>query len=207
MASPRPSHVLTRSDTVGFVLFLIGGIAIAVAAIVQTVLALGPALRNNGVRLSAGFAGTPVEAPIGPNGSPVLVDLDVATIDAPSLQPAAQGALIISHLLFALAVVSVVVLLLILCFGILRGRIFCRRHTTLVVSAGLVSIVGMCGVPFFANMAANGAIALISDYTYRRAATDSADLIPIFAVAFLVALAGTVFAVGDRLQRDTEGLV
>lgn len=208
MASPRPtSRTLSRSDTFGFILFIVGGVAIATAAIVQTVFALGPALRNNGVRLSADFAGTFVEVPIGPNGAPVLVDLDAATIDAPPLQPAAQVALVISHVLFAVVVVGVVVLLLILCFGILRGRIFRRRHTALVVAAGLTAIVGMYGVPFFGNMAVNGAIARISDYTYDRVVINSADLLPIFAVAFLVALAGTVFAVGDRLQRDTEGLV
>jgi hypothetical protein len=29
----------------------------------------------------------------------------------------------------------------------------------------------------------------------------------LFGAAFVAALAGTVFSVGDRLQRDTEGLV
>jgi len=62
-------------------------------------------------------------------------------------------------------------------------------------------------VPFFHNMAVNGALALLSDGTYDRAVVGTVDLLSIFGVAFVVALAGTAFAVGDRLQRDTEGLV
>ncbi len=208
MDSPdqRP-RVLSRSDTIGFVLFIVGGMAIAVAALVQTIAGLGPALRNQGVQLTAPIVGATVDAPIGPNGAPVAVALDTATIFAPPLQPAAQGALVISYAISAAAVITVVVLLLVLCFGILRGRIFRRRHTAIVSAAGIVAIAGMYFVPFFHNMAVNGAIALLSDYTYDRNVNASVDLLPIFAVAFVAALAGTAFAVGDRLQRDTEGLV
>lgn len=208
MASPRPTaRTLSRSDTLGFVLFVIGGVAIAAAVIVQTVLSLGPALRNDGVRLHAPFVETVVDAPIGPSGAGVPVQLDAAVLFAPELQPPAQTALVLSHLLFAAVVLTVVTLLLALCFGILRGRIFRRRHTGYVVTAGIVAIIGMYGVPFLQNMAVNGALARISDYTFDRAVVGTVDVLPIFAVAFLAALAGTVFGVGDRLQRDTEGLV
>jgi len=207
MASPRPPRVLSRGDTIGFVLFLIGGVAIAVAAVVQSVVAIAQVLPNRDITLLAPFVATEAQAPLGPDGAPVVVQLDSASVTVASLQPAALGALVISHLLVAVAMVTVVTLLLILCFGILRGRIFSRAHTALVTAAGLVAIAGMYFVPFFHNMAVNGALALLSDGTYDRAVVGTVDLLSIFGVAFVVALAGTAFAVGDRLQRDTEGLV
>ncbi|WP_150953375.1 hypothetical protein [Microbacterium testaceum] len=208
MASPRPaSRVLSRADTFGFVLFLIGGVAIAVAAVVQAVGDIARALPNRDITLSAPFLATEAQAPLGPDGTPVTVTVDTASVTVESLQPAALGALVISHALFAVAMVTVVTLLLILCFGILRGRIFSRRHTALVTAAGIVAIAGMYLVPFFHNMAVNGALALLSGGTYDRGVIGTVDLLSIFAVAFVVALAGTVFAIGDRLRRDTEGLV
>jgi len=208
MTSPRSTErMLSRGDTAGFVMFLIGGVALAVASIVQTIVDLASSLPNRDVRLLAPFAPTSTQVPIGPGGAPVEVELHSATVTVPSLQPAALGALVISQVLFAVIVVAVVTMLLVLCFGILRGRIFCRRHTALVSATGIVTIAGMYFVPFFSNMAVNGALARLSDYTYDRAVVGTIDIIPIFGVAFVAALAGTVFAVGDRLQRDTEGLV
>jgi len=207
MASPRPPRVLSRGDTIGFVLFLIGGVAIAVAAVVQSVVAIARVLPNRDITLLAPFVATEAQAPLGPDGAPVVVQLDSASVTVASLQPAALGALVISHALVAVAMVTVVTLLLILCFGILRGRIFSRAHTALVTASGLVAIAGIYFVPFFHNMAVNGALALLSDGTYDRAVVGTVDLSTIFGVAFVVALAGTAFAVGDRLQRDTEGLV
>ncbi|WJS91327.1 hypothetical protein [Microbacterium testaceum] len=208
MASPRPtSRVLSRGDTAGFVLFLIGGVAIAVAAVVQAIADIARVLPNRDITLLAPFAATDAQAPLGPGGSAVTVQLDSASVTVASLQPASLAALVISHAVFAAAMVTVVTLLLVLCFGILRGRIFSRAHTALVTAAGLVAIAGMYFVPFFHNMAVNGALALVSEGTYDRAVVGTVDVFAIFAVAFVVALAGTVFAVGDRLQRDTEGLV
>ena len=208
MASPRPtSRVLSHGDTAGFVLFLIGGVAIAVAAVVQAIADIARVLPNRDITLLAPFAATDAQAPLGPGGSAVTVQLDSASVTVASLQPASLAALVISHAVFAAAMVTVVTLLLVLCFGILRGRIFSRAHTALVTAAGLVAIAGMYFVPFFHNMAVNGALALVSAGTYDRAVVGTVDVFAIFAVAFVVALAGTVFAVGDRLQRDTEGLV
>ncbi len=128
MASPRPtSRVLSRGDTAGFVLFLIGGVAIAVAAVVQAIADIARVLPNRDITLLAPFAATDAQAPLGPGGSAVTVQLDSASVTVASLQPASLAALVISHAVFAAAMVTVVTLLLVLCFGILRGRIFSRR--------------------------------------------------------------------------------
>ena len=55
-------------------------------------------------------------------------------------------------------------------------------------------------------MAANGAFAVLSERTFDNVIL-SVDPFALILAAFVAALLGTVFAVGERLQRDTEGLV
>ncbi|MFJ4037254.1 hypothetical protein ACIPVB_04160 [Microbacterium sp. NPDC090007] len=208
MASPAPaSRLLSRGDTVGMFFFLVLGVGLAVWAVVQSVLTIVAALPNRDVRVAAPFLDTVAQAPIGPDGAPVDVELGSGVVIAPELPIASLWALVIAQVLFAAVVVTVVALLLVLVVGILRGRIFSRRNTGLVSAAGGVTLVGVAGVPFFQNMVANGALAWISERSYERGLVQTVDLPVLFGVAFLAALAGTVFSVGDRLQRDTEGLV
>lgn len=208
MTSPRPtSRVLSRGDTVSFWFFVVAGIGIAIWAVVRSIVNIAAAASNQNVRVAAPFLDTVAQAPIGPNGTPVPVELTGAVITAPALPPASLAALFIAEGLFAAVVVAVVTLLLLLTSSILRGRIFSRRNTGLVSAAGIVTLVGVAGVPFFQNMVANGAIAWLSERTFDRGAIQLIDVPSLFGIAFVAGLAGTVFAVGDRLQRDTEGLV
>lgn len=208
MATPGPSsRILSRGDTAGLLFFVVLGVGLALWAVVHSAVTIAAALPNRDVRVAAPFLDTVAQAPLGPGGAPVSVELGSGVVVAPELPIASLGALVIAQVLFAAVVVTVVTLLLILVVGILRGRIFSRRHTALVSAAGIVSLVGIAGVPFFQNMVANGALAWISDRTYDRGLVQTIDLPVLFGVAFVVALAGTVFSVGERLQRDTEGLV
>lgn len=208
MTSPRPrSQVLSRGDTASFWFFVVAGVAIAIWAVVRSIANIVAAAPNENVRVAAGFFDTVAQAPIGPNGAPVPVELGDGVITAPALPPASLWALFIAEGLFAAVVVTVVTLLLLLTSDILRGLIFSRRQTALVSAAGVVTLVGVAGVPFFHNMVANGAIAWLSEGTYDRGTIQLIDLPTLIGIAFVAGLAGTVFAVGDRLQRDTEGLV
>ncbi|MGN7970522.1 hypothetical protein [Microbacterium sp. 22296] len=208
MASPRSTpRTLSRGDAWSFVLFIIAGVAIAAWAVVSSIGNIVAAVGNRDVRVPIEFLDTVAQAPIGPDGATVPVELTDAVVTAPSLPIASLWALFLGEGLFAATVVAVVVLLLALCVGILRGTIFSRRHTVLITSVGAIALVGAIGVPFFHNMVANGALALLSDRTYDRGLTQQIDLPVLIAIGFVAGLSSTVFAVGDRLQRDTEGLV
>lgn len=208
MASPRPtSRILSRGDTAGFLFFVVLGVGLAVWVVVHSVIRIVEALPNRDVRVVVPFLDTVAQAPLGPDRAAAPVELGTGVIVAPELPVASLGALVIAELLLAAVVVAVVVLLLLLVADILRGRIFSRRNTALVSAAGTVTLVGLAGVPFFQNMVANGALARMSDYTYDRGPVQIVDLPVLIGAAFIAALAGTVFTVGDRLQRDTEGLV
>ncbi|MDU0366523.1 hypothetical protein RWH45_04800 [Microbacterium sp. KSW4-17] len=208
MASPRStSRTLSRGDTGSFLLFIVAGVAIALWAVIRSVGTIVAAAGNRDVRVPVDFLDTIAQAPIGPDGASVPVELTGAVVTAPSLPLASLWALFLAEGTFAAAVVTVVTLLLILCIGILRGEIFSRRHTRLVVAVGIVSLIAAFAVPFFQNMVANGALAWLSDRTYDRGLTQQIDLPILIVIGFVAGLSSTVFAVGDRLRRDTEGLV
>ena len=201
--SPR---IMSRWDAVSMAIFMAFGAAFAVFTVVRAVLRTTEVLSGGAVRVFAQFSGTMADAPIGPDGAPVAVELDTAYLIAPELPVGSVIALVIEQVVIAASVVTVVARLLVLTWNILHGRMFSRANTRLVGTAGVVAFLGVALAPFFANMGANGAFAFLSDRTFDNVIL-SAGLFPLLTVAFVAALAATTFTVGDRLQRDTEGLV
>lgn len=198
----RPS----RSDVAGMWAFIVAGAVIAVWAIVASVLRIIHVAPNRDVRVPAVFAGTAAEAPIGAGGATVEVALDRADLIVPALPGASLAALIIQQVLAAATIVIVVLCLILLCWAVMRGRVFGRRNTVLVTVAGVTGLIGFAAVPFLGNMAANGAFARVSEGDFNNVVM-SVDPLPFLFLAFVSAMAGVVFALGDRLRRDTEGLV
>lgn len=204
--STIPLRRPTRGDVISLAIFMITGAAIAVWSVVAAVLRIIEVAPNRDVEVFAPFAGTVAQAPIGRDGALVPVALESAVLTAPELPIASVVALVMQPIVGALAVIIVITCLLALSANIIRGRVFGRANTTLVTIAGLVALVGLAGVPFLGNMGANGAFAWISDRTFDNVIL-SVDPFPFIGLAFVAALASTVFTVGDRIQRDTEGLV
>lgn len=206
--SRQPIHerTLSRGDVAAMWVFIIFGVAFAAYTVARAIVRMVEVAANDDVRVFARFDGTMADAPIGPDGAPVAVELDAAHLLAPELPVAAVGALLIEQLVIIVTVLTVIGCLLALLGRILRGRMFNRTNTVLVTTAGLVGLIGYALTPFFANMGANGAFARISDRTFDNVVL-AVDLVPFVGIAFVAALASTAFTVGDRLQRDTEGLV
>lgn len=196
----------TRSDRIGLGMFSLAGIVIAVWAVWNAVARIVEVLPNHDVTVLGAFAGTMADAPIGPDGAAASVELDRGLITVPSLPGAALAAIVIQQVVLIVAVVGVVFCLLWLIRNILAGQVFSRTNTVLVGTAGTTAVLGYAAVPFFGNMAANGAFATISEHSFNNVII-AVEPFSLIALAFIAALAGTVFAVGDRLQRDTEGLV
>lgn len=199
-------RTLSRGDTIGMLIFMLAGASIAVSWIIASAMRIIEVLPNSDVAIPATFAGTLAEAPIGPDGATVSVILNTATIIAPELPVASLVSLIIQQVISALAVTVFIACLLVLSRNIIRDQIFSRRNTILVSIAGFVAIGGFAAVPFFGNMAANGAFARISEGSFHNVIM-TADLFTFILLGFIVSLVTTVFSVGERLQRDTEGLV
>jgi hypothetical protein len=197
---------IKRADAVGLWIFMAAGAAIAIWVTWAAAARIIEVLPNRDVTVLAPFAGTPAEAPIGPGGAPVPVELEQAMLTVPELPIAAVWAIVIQQVVLVVAVVAVVVALIWLSRNVSRGRVFSRTNTVLVATAGLVGLLGYFAVPFFGNMASNGAFAVLSDRTFDNVIM-TLEPFALVLSAFVVALLSTVFAIGERLQRDTEGLV
>ncbi|MDX2377806.1 hypothetical protein M4I32_13450 [Microbacterium sp. LRZ72] len=199
-------RTLSTGDRVALIAMMAAGAALAVWAVVAAIGRIVEVLSEEPVDVLAEFVDTPAAAPIGVNGAEVDVALDSAVLSVPDLPAVSVGAIVIQQVLMAVAVLIVVACLLLLARGVLRDSVFTRMNTALVTTAGITALVGAAAYPFFGNMAANGAFAAVSDSTFDSVVM-TIDLGTLLALAFVAALASTVFTVGERLQRETEGLV
>ena len=206
MTAPTRDRPLSTADTVAMWIFIVAGLAIVGTTVYAAAARLLEGLGGGAVEVPAVFSGTVAQAPIGPAGAMRDVELQNAVLTTDGLSAAGTGALVLEQVVAVASVATVVVCLIAVSLSVMRGRAFSRRSTVLVGTAGFAALAGVVGVPFFGNMVANDAFRAISDGTFDNVVM-TVDLFPLFTIAFLAAIAGTVFTVGDRLQRETEGLV
>lgn len=204
--STQEKGALSRGDKASLVAFCLAGAAIAVVVAVQSFARIVELARGIDVPVVVEFLGDRVEVPLAEGGTGIPVQLDQATITAASLPPIATVPGIIGQVLQLVTVVVVIGCLILLSRSIFRGVVFRRRNTALAMTAGLTGLFGFAAVRFFDNMLANATVAVVTDNQVDNAVITVEPLTFILA-AFILAVIGTAFAVGDRLQRDTEGLV
>lgn len=201
------NRTLSRGDTGAMIGFCISGALIAAYITVFSIIRIVELARGVDVPVLVEFAGaaTPVDLPL-TSGESVSVGLDRATITAAELPAIASVPGIIGQVLQIVTIVVVIGCLILLARSTLSGRVFSRRNTALVATAGLTGLLGFGAVRFFDNMLANATVAAVTDNGLDNAVITVEPFTFILA-AFVIALITTVFSIGDRLQRDTEGLV
>lgn len=206
IARTEGAKVWSRWDAAAMWFYALLGAAFVVWTIVLAVRRIIEVLTAEVVPVPAEFSGTPADAPIGPGGAGVTVELDRAVLLPPELPIASTVALVLEQLVIVASVTVTVGCLLWLTWGVLHGRLFSRRHTALVATATGAALFGFAAAPFFGNMGANGAFAWISERTFDNVII-AVNPVLWFGAAFIGAIVTTAFSVGDRLQRETELLV
>lgn len=197
---------LSRADRGALLGFCIAGIAIAAYITVFSIIRILNLVSGTAIPVMVEFVNQPVKAPLGAGGAEITLALDRAVLNAPALPPIAIAAGIIGQILQIVTIVVVIGCLLLLARSILTGTVFSRRNTRLAMLAGLTGLVGYAAVQFFNNMLGNAAIASVTDNAVDNAVITVEPFTFILA-AFVISIIGTTFVIGDRLQRDTEGLV
>lgn len=197
----RPS----RADRFATWSFIILGAIIVGWVLVHAALRTIDLLSPGPIDVPAEFLGTTAQAPIGKGGSDVPVALDSAVLTVAELPAASVVAGVLEQALLVATVATVVTCLILVTRGVLRGEVFSKRNTRLVATAGIVGLVGAAAVPFFGNMVANGAFSSLGDF--EEYAVMSIQPFPFVLAAFAIATVATAFTVGEKLQRETEGLV
>lgn len=197
---------LSRGDAGALIAFCIAGVAIAAYITVSSVIRIITLVSGTMIPVLVEFVDQPVEAPLGADGANITLELDRASITVPSLPPVAIGADVLGQIAQIVTIVIVIGCLLLLARSILTGTVFSRRNTRLVMVAGIVGLVGFAAVRFFENMLANAAVAAVTDNAVHNAVI-SIEPFTFILAAFVISVIGTAFVIGDRLQRETEGLV
>ncbi|WP_336644335.1 DUF2975 domain-containing protein [Microbacterium sp. USHLN186] len=203
-SAPAAERTLSRADTVSLAVFVIAGVAIAGWTVWQVAMRIAELVGGGSVQVMVDFLDTRVHARISETTLPVEIDRGVITVEG--LGPLGVVPGVLGQLAFAITVVVVVVSLILLSRNILRGRVFGKTNARLAAIGGGVGLVGAAASRFFDNMLANAAMAHAVDGPFDTAVI-SVEPFTFVLAAFALAVVGSVFVVGDRLQRETEGLV
>lgn len=197
---------LSRGDKGGLIAFCLAGAVIAISVTVYSVMRMIELARGTDVPVMVEFMPDGTRASIDAGGESVTVGIDRATITAPDLPAIATVPGIMGQVVQVLTILVVIGCLILLARSILSGHVFSRRNTALVMTAGITGLVGFAATRFFENMLANATVAVVTDNTVDNAVI-TAEPFSFILAAFIVSVIGTAFVIGDRLQRETEGLV
>lgn len=207
MPSAAVSYRPSLGDRIGIVVFMIVGVAIIVWTAITAISRIVAAVSGAGLPAAAKLIGVEGEAPIGPGGALVPVQLDAISVTATDLSPTGMGGAIIGAAILLGTITTVVVCLILLARNSLRGRIFGQGNTRLITTAGLTALVGFGVGPVFEGMVANEAISRLSDGGFHDYAILTIDPMPFLLLAFGFGIVSTAYSIGARIQRETEGLV
>ncbi len=192
----------TTTRTTGALDLIVYGVAASIAAlalaafrITEIVSAEGPA-----VPVGADAASAVLRLPAG-------AAVDAVVVRAPDLGAGGRAWMIAAVLIAALAAVIVAAALMRVAFAVRRGRVFAGGATrALGVIAGTLTIAVFVW-PIVDGMGRQHALQSLGIRFETLSMLDLLPLVPILLAAVAAAVLASAFAQGERLRRDTEGLV
>ncbi|MFP5359391.1 MAG: hypothetical protein ACLGHM_02680 [Actinomycetes bacterium] len=196
---------LDRPDRVGMYVSIAIVALAAVLAIVSAVGRLVEVGDGTDVPVTVPLTGETAALPLGPNGAAVEAVVQTATVTVPQPAPATLFALYAEPVWLALMVIVGVAFAAAFFLRLARGLAFERGTSRLVYVAAGVLLVGWFVGGVLTNMTVHGALSAVSDYTYDSISFE-VSLVPFFVYLVVGAFAAAL-QIGERLQRDTEGLV
>lgn len=196
---------LDKSDRIGMygsIVIVAIGILLAIASAVHR---LREVWSGHDIPVTVPLSNETAQLPLGPDGADVSATVEVATVIVADPAPATLFALWAQPIWGVLVICTGLVLAAMFFMRLARGRAFTTGAARLAfIGAGVVT-AGWFGSNMLTNMTVNGAMSAISDYTYDNV-TFEVDFAPIVGVLVLAAT-GAALQIGERLQRETEGLV
>jgi len=177
----------------------------AVTTIVNTVSRLTEVAPGHDIPVRVPLHSVSADLPLGPNGAAVTAAVDTATVTVADPSPATLVALWAEPIWVCVTVLAGLAVAALFFLMVARGQLFTRGGSRLALAGGLVVAAGWLGSTLLTNMTTSGALAAISDQTYESI-TFTVSLVPVLAILLLGGL-GAALKIGERLQRETEGLV
>lgn len=207
MSTPAPAspYQPSRSDRSGIWAFIFVGAALVIATAVVSIQRIIEILKPDPTPVEIAFDGAAASIPYATGG-----ELDIAVgsgvLHATDLPVFSVIAGVAAPIALVAVTAAIAVCTILVATAVLKGQIFSRRNSRLVAAALFTGIIGFPFVKLCETMLANGAIARATGGQLDNLVMSFSPL-PYMFVAFMGALIATVFVVGERMQRDTEGLV
>lgn len=194
-----------KSDRIGlYMTVAFAGIGI-VGIIANTVQRLVEVAPGENIPVLVPLAGETAALPLGPNGAAFPATIETATVIVADPAPATLFALWAEPIVLGLSWSVGLVLAAMFCWRVARAQVFGKATARIVYAATAVLIFGWFTGSILTNMTTNGALSAISDYTYDSIIF-TGNFTPVFAVLLLAAV-GVALQMGEKLQRETDGLV
>lgn len=199
------SRSLDRADRIGMymsIVFVAIGAGLVLTTAIRRLIEVAP---GHDIPVLVALRGETAQLPLGPDGAMVPAEIDSATVVVAEPALATLMALWAQPIWHAVVGCTGLVLAAMFFLRLARGRAFTRGSARLAYAGAFVLAIGWFGSGMLANMTSNGALSAISDYTYDSI-TFEASLQPMLAILVIGAV-GAALQIGERLQRDSEGLV
>ncbi|MET4637731.1 hypothetical protein [Mycetocola sp. 2940] len=200
-SSVRP----TRSERIDLWTVIVVGAVAALITIGFAAVRLAGILPNSGVEVLVPFVNTPASLPIGPGGAAVDVEVDQGVLTVSGLPGSVVTFLALAVLVDAVMTLTIIGCLGIVCVNLMKGHAFSRTNPRLIIVSAVVLIAGTAFGSILQTMGANGALAAVSGGSFDGVVA-SGSIAPYFVAAGLAAVS-VAFTAGERMQRDTAGLV
>ncbi|MBP1325766.1 hypothetical protein JOF28_000998 [Leucobacter exalbidus] len=199
-----PTYRPSAGDRIGLWIFIIAGLAITIITAVFAGIRITELLSPGPIAVESEFAQLPAAVASGAETLPI--DISSGTIYVTEMPLASLVAGVLAQVVIALVTATIAVCMILLAVSVIRGKIFSKRNSGLVAAAGFTGLIGFAAANLFSTMLANGALAWATE---RQIDNTVFSFHPgsFLLWAFVIALVSSVFVIGERMQRDTEGLI
>lgn len=199
--SRSPDQADRISMYVSIVLVAIG----AGLTIVSAIGRLREVATSGAIPVLVPLAGETADLPLGPEGAMVQAEVETAVVHVSDPAPATLFALWAQPIWGSVFIVAGLVIAAMFFLRLARGRAFTTGAARLAFVGAGTLLIGWLGSSMLTNMTTNGALSALSDYSYDSVIFE-VNFASVLAVLVLAAI-GTALQIGERMQRDTEGLV
>lgn len=141
------------------------------------------------------------------NGTPFSIDVSAGSVTVDRLTAIEAGYLTAQHTVAYVATLAVVAALILLGRNTFRGRIFSRANTAILFVGATLGAAGYFFSTLLQQMASNELIHRLSGGNLEVWVLASGNPTPALLGTLAFAVVLSAYAVGARLQRETEGLV
>lgn len=203
--TPEPVAKPDNADRVGLYATAVAAGVGFVAVLITTISRLVEVAPGHNIPVTVKLEHETLPVPLGPNGSPIDGIVSEAVVNVVDPAPATLFALWAEPLTWGITWMALLVIGGMLCMRFARAQVFNRTTYRLVYAASAVLTAGWMFGSVFSNMTVNGALSAVSDYTYEVTRINF-NLAAVIGIIVLAAI-GTAIQLGEKLQRETEGLV